>query len=77
MITITYCIIQLSFADQNPTAQALNVYSLLLERQGLIQMSVKAASRCVTLAEQHKTNSGDDGDKNLRAYRSNYARILW
>ena len=77
MITITYCIIQLSFADQNPTAQALNVYSLLLERQGLIQMSVKAASRCVTSEEQNKTNSGDDGDKNLHAYRSNYARILW
>ena len=72
-----HCIIHISFADQNPTTQALNVYSLLLERQGLMQMSVKAASRCVTLAEQHKTNSGDDGDGNLHAYRSNYARILW
>lgn len=65
------------YEDQNPSAQALNVYGLLLERQGLLQMSVKSLSRCVYLAQQEIDGASVNDVKDLDAYRSNLARVLW
>ncbi|XP_067947219.1 tetratricopeptide repeat protein 37-like [Watersipora subatra] len=52
-----------------PTAQSLNAYGLLLERQGLLMTAGEALVKCVDLAE--KTI-----DPNLSLYRSNLARVL-
>lgn len=58
------------FLELWPSANSLNAFGLLLERQGLLVMAAAALRHALTLA-------AEAGSEDIDLYRSNMCRVLW